>query len=141
MKEEKAVKKTSPSEMTLLPPHPAACQECGRKHLEDEPHDPNSLYYQVAFHRKHGRYPDFLDAMEHCSYQTKAIWAKSFHEVYKLSGCTEKRKQAEEALIQLKRDPSIKGLVEILGEDPEVKPPRKRKTSEETSEETKKETK
>lgn len=58
----------------LLPPSPNACQECARIHGADEPHDANSLYYQMHFKLATGRDPTWADAMAHCPEWTKAAW-------------------------------------------------------------------
>lgn len=52
-------------EGTLLPPHPNKCQECGVNHKEDEPHNPDSLYYQMQFKKKYDRWPTWDDAIAH----------------------------------------------------------------------------
>lgn len=62
--------------LMLMPPHPDACQECARypAHPPDQPHDAQSLYYQVAFKMKHGRASTWKDAVAHCSPEVRAAW-------------------------------------------------------------------
>lgn len=69
------------SSMKLLPPHPSLCQECGRNHNPEEPHDKQTLYYQTKFHMEHGRYPTWADAMSHCSEAVKTAWRDSINRV------------------------------------------------------------
>ena len=45
------------NDFMLLPPAKDVCQECAVKHAPEEPHNKDSLYYQVKFHKEHGRYP------------------------------------------------------------------------------------
>lgn len=51
----------------LLPCRPDVCQECAVDHKPEEPHNKDSLYYQMTFKAKHGRYPTWNDAIAHCS--------------------------------------------------------------------------
>lgn len=67
-------------QLHLLPPAPNACQECARIHGADEPHDANSLYYQLHFKLEQGRDPTWADAMVHCSEATKAAWIAELKE-------------------------------------------------------------
>lgn len=58
----------------LLPPAKDVCQECAVKHGPEEPHDATSLYYQYSFHEKHGRWPEWRDAIAHCPDHIKEAW-------------------------------------------------------------------
>jgi hypothetical protein len=60
--------------MMLLPPPPDHCQICAVKHEPDEPHDPESLYYQLVFHNENGRKATWADAMAHCPDEVKELW-------------------------------------------------------------------
>lgn len=60
----------------LLPPPPEACQECATVHLVEYPHNQQSLFYQYDFYGKHGRWPTWTSAMEHCSEEVKTMWIK-----------------------------------------------------------------
>lgn len=59
---------------SLLPPRPDVCQECAVKHDPGEPHNRDSLYYQVKFEAEHGRSPQWSDAIAHCSPEMKTAW-------------------------------------------------------------------
>lgn len=59
---------------TLIPPAPGNCPICAYKHEPDQPHNRHSLYYQMAFHQQHGRWPTWADAMAHCSEEVKQAW-------------------------------------------------------------------
>lgn len=64
----------------LLKPAPGVCQECGVDHTPEMPHNQQSLYYQYDFYGKHGRWPTWKDAMEHCTQEMKDFWIKSLAE-------------------------------------------------------------
>lgn len=50
------------------------CEECGRDHKPDSPHDAESLRYQYRFYAEHTRWPTWADAMAHCPDHTRMIW-------------------------------------------------------------------
>lgn len=50
------------------------CPECATAHPEWKPHNQQSLTYQYKFYDKHGRFPTWADAMEHCSETVKGLW-------------------------------------------------------------------
>lgn len=58
----------------LLPPAPDKCQICAVKHKPEQPHNHDSIFYQVNFHMKHKRSATWHDAMEHCSPEVKSLW-------------------------------------------------------------------
>lgn len=58
----------------ILPAAPDVCQECGAKHPPGHPHNAQSLRYQYTFYGRHGRWPDWEDAMAHCSGNIRAFW-------------------------------------------------------------------
>ncbi|WCP71576.1 hypothetical protein [Sphingomonas hankookensis] len=60
--------------MTLLPAAPGKCQECASTHDADQPHNAQSLFYQVRFQMLHGRTPDWRDALSHCTEDVRKIW-------------------------------------------------------------------
>lgn len=70
-------------EGTLLPPAEGKCQECGREHPKEYPHDHTSLYYQMSFKKKHDRWPTLDDAMEHCAEDMKELWPKAVKKTLK----------------------------------------------------------
>ena len=64
----------------MLPPMPDVCQECAVKHDPMMPHNRDSLYYQYAFYGKHGRWPTWADAMQHCPEEIKQYWIEALTE-------------------------------------------------------------
>lgn len=60
--------------MFLLPPKEGLCQFCAVVHAPDQPHNPQSLYYQVWFKGCYGREATWADAMAHCSDEIKQCW-------------------------------------------------------------------
>lgn len=52
------------------------CQECGLGHKPGEPHDPESLHYQLHFHTRNGRLPTWTDAMAHCLPDVRQVFGK-----------------------------------------------------------------
>ncbi len=72
--------------MALVPPCGDVCQECGVDHPHDQPHNQQSLYYQMAFNATHGRYPTWSDAMAHCAPEVRAHWRKHLVEVMREKG-------------------------------------------------------
>jgi hypothetical protein len=62
--------------MMILPPAGDVCQVCATDHKWDEPHNQQSLYYQMRFHSEHGRYPTWTDAMAHCTPEVQAAWKR-----------------------------------------------------------------
>ncbi|MEL4896324.1 hypothetical protein [Crocosphaera sp. Alani8] len=53
-----------------------ACPECGFNHPIQDPHNPQTFYYQVRFMMEHKRSPTWADAMAHCSEEVKQAWIK-----------------------------------------------------------------
>ena len=67
--------------MTLLGKIPeGTCQECAVKHASEQPHNRDSLVYQYKFYDKHGRWPTWADAMEHCPEEVKEFWMQALRE-------------------------------------------------------------
>jgi hypothetical protein len=64
----------------MLPPAADKCQICAVAHTTDQPHDAQSLYYQMAFNGIVGRSPTWADAMAHCSPEMQAAWAAAIKE-------------------------------------------------------------
>lgn len=79
----KGVIKTSGvyDKIVIVPPRQGACPICAVKHDKGSPHEPRSAYYRSRFRAKHHRYPDWEDAMAHCSEETKATLRKNLSEV------------------------------------------------------------
>ena len=74
------------SGMFLLPPRPDVCQECAVNHKPDEPHNRDSLYYQMQFQIKHGRGATWDDAIAHCTPEVKAEWILAVSERKRYDG-------------------------------------------------------
>ena len=66
--------------LLLMPARPGTCPECATAHAPELPHNQPSLYYQYRFYAEHGRWPDWHDAMRHCSSETKAAWTAALSE-------------------------------------------------------------
>lgn len=62
--------------LSLVSPHPSKCQYCAVEHKPDQPHNAQSMHYAFWFQKKYGRSPTWADAMDHCSQETKAKFAK-----------------------------------------------------------------
>jgi hypothetical protein len=60
--------------MQLLPPAAHLCQECATGHLAAEPHNAQSLFYQMRFKMETGNDPSWLTAMAHCAPEVQAAW-------------------------------------------------------------------
>lgn len=71
-----------PATWTLMPvsQQNGECSQCGVLHDPEEPHDRETLYYQMAFHAEHGRWPTWRDAMAHCSAEIRAAWTAALLE-------------------------------------------------------------
>lgn len=68
-------------EMKLAPATPGTCPECATEHLPGEPHNLHSMFYQLHFRSKHGRWPTWDDAMAHCDDGIKVRWREVLEEV------------------------------------------------------------
>lgn len=71
------VKEFGIEDMTILPPGPGKCPVCATAHAPEVPHNRDSLYYQMSFRQKHGRFPTWADAMSHCTEEVKAAWTEA----------------------------------------------------------------
>ena len=60
----------------ILPPVQGTCPMCAVPHDPGQPHDRYSLYYQVKFGQKFGRFPTWMDAMGHCDPLVQEMWKK-----------------------------------------------------------------
>jgi hypothetical protein len=68
------VLKTETIPMRLLPPRAGLCAVCAVDHPPEMPHNPQSLYWQMAFNTDHGRAATWADAVAHCTGQMRAKW-------------------------------------------------------------------
>lgn len=66
---------------SLLPAAPGRCSECASEHPPEQPHNRDSLFYQIKFHQEHGRYPTWNDAMRHCTEEMQRAWRKGLWEI------------------------------------------------------------
>jgi len=60
--------------MLMLPGQPGSCEWCHVVHSLEEPHNRDSLPYQIKFQTIHGRSPTWTDAMAHCRPEVQALW-------------------------------------------------------------------
>jgi hypothetical protein len=58
----------------LLPPRPGHCVACAVAHVESEPHNWQSLYWQYWWYGKFEKWPTLGDAFAHCSPEVKIRW-------------------------------------------------------------------
>lgn len=68
------MKDTGIEDIVLIPPRKGSCKECADFHAPETPHNRDSLYYQMKFRQKNGRYPTWADAIAHCDKETQAQW-------------------------------------------------------------------
>ncbi len=94
------VRSTKQNAMTLLPAAPGLCPECATEHGHAEPHNQQSLFYQMRFHGTHGRWPTWTDTMSHCSPEVRRLW--------------------REHLIALMREKGIEVPADLLGDPTEA---------------------
>ena len=64
----------APEETRVSAPGPGKCPVCAAVHDPMDPHDRDSLYYQMRFRRRHKRFPTWADAMAHCSREKQEEW-------------------------------------------------------------------
>lgn len=70
----------------MLPAAKGNCEICGVKHLPDEPHNKQSVFYQINFKQLHGREATWTDAMAHCSNDAKLLWRQELVKMMKKHG-------------------------------------------------------
>jgi hypothetical protein len=58
----------------LLPAPKGTCPECAHAHAPDQPHNAQTMFYQVKFKLEQGRDPTWPDAMAHCAAEVQATW-------------------------------------------------------------------
>jgi hypothetical protein len=74
------IKEIGMDQVMILPPKPGTCPVCAVKHDPAWPHNRDSLYYQMRFQQQHGRFPNWADAIAHCSEEMKAAWKEALLE-------------------------------------------------------------
>jgi hypothetical protein len=67
--------------LMMLPPAPDKCQTCAVKHPPADPHNAQSLYYQMKYKMDTGNEPSWLTAMAHCTPEMKAMWISLLKEM------------------------------------------------------------
>lgn len=65
----------------LMPSAPGTCQLCAVAHQPEQPHNAQSLPYQVRFKSTHGRFPTWADAVAHCPPEISAAWKEKLQEM------------------------------------------------------------
>ena len=65
--------------MFLMPAAPGTCPECATAHDPEQPHNQQSLFYQVKFQMDNNHSPTWADAMSHCSDEIKADWRRELN--------------------------------------------------------------
>ena len=65
---------------TMLPPPPGVCSQCAVDHDPALPHDQQSLHYQYAFYAEHERWPNWGDAVAHCTPEIQAAWTSALRD-------------------------------------------------------------
>jgi hypothetical protein len=74
--------KMAPFSAWTVLPAAQGCEECGRDHEPQLPHDRESLVYQYRFRSREAqagreeRWPTWLDAMAHCTPEIRQLWAE-----------------------------------------------------------------
>lgn len=66
--------------MTLLPPHPDACQVCAVRHAPEEPHNPQSLYWATKCQMEGKPQPTWEEALAHCAPEVRERWVAALAE-------------------------------------------------------------
>lgn len=69
-----------PGILGMLPTKKGVCQECAIAHDPKEPHNAQSMFYQFKFYYSKKRWPDWRDAMIHCSDRTKKLWTQQLEQ-------------------------------------------------------------
>lgn len=92
------------NKLTLLPPDPSVCQQCGVDHEPEQPHDATSMFYGFWYLENHGRSPTWADAMAHCDAHIKDHWLEYLQALgidpnsTKVRGEVTSQKQVDDAL-------------------------------------------
>ena len=86
---QKAIKRAATERsMELLPPDEDKCQECAGDHLPEEPHNPQSLYWQTKRSLAGLPVGTWEDALAHCPPHVKEAWEQMLKTTYGF-GCPE----------------------------------------------------
>ncbi len=65
-----------PMSWKVLPPSGDKCQVCAWVHEPQEPHNAQTVYYQLLFYSMVGRPPTWADALAHCDEKMKMTWER-----------------------------------------------------------------
>jgi hypothetical protein len=58
----------------VIPPPPDACQVCAARHAPEEPHNPDSVYWQTVRNIAGEPMPTWADALEHVEDPLRQAW-------------------------------------------------------------------
>ena len=64
----------SDTKMMLMPAKEGTCEQCSAVHEKGHPHNAQSIFYQYWFYNEYGRWPNWKDAMSHCTSEMKNRW-------------------------------------------------------------------
>lgn len=67
--------------LQMMPPADNLCPICAHEHPASEPHDAQTLYYQLRFNEHHGRWPTWADAIAHCSEDVRTLWREELQRI------------------------------------------------------------
>lgn len=62
------------TKMMMLPAKEGTCEQCATKHEPEQPHNAQAMFYQYYFYNETGKWPNWTDAMAHCSDKVKEFW-------------------------------------------------------------------
>ena len=77
---------------------------CAGKHEPEFPHNLEALYYQMKFAQVHGRYPDWNDALSHCTEEMKKSLIVAIVELVEKHGLNPLGQLSQKALDALSTD-------------------------------------
>lgn len=60
----------------LQPPPEGHCPVCATQHAPEEPHNPDSLFWQTARWREHKEPPTWTDALAHVKEPARSFWVR-----------------------------------------------------------------
>jgi hypothetical protein len=69
----------------MLPSAAGTCQVCATKHEATQPHNAQSLPYQMWFQSTYGRGATWADAVAHCPAEVSAAWKEQLLKIGKWS--------------------------------------------------------
>lgn len=72
--------------LRMLPGPPGTCEYCHVAHDPTQPHDQQSLSYQMKFYAINNRWPTWSDAIAHCTPEIMAEWREQIISVMKENG-------------------------------------------------------